>query len=128
MGKDAQVGRPKYKNVSVVDYVICTPSLFLTIANFEVEDFNPMLSDVHSARRLTLRREAHCDPDTHHATPPPKLNQHNSLPLELRWKRELGQYEQTLKLHNCFVYFIQKINPWRMVFYFFILLPRLLSY
>ena len=23
-----------------------------------------------------------------------------------------------LKLHNCFVYFIQKINPWRMVFYF----------
>ena len=33
-----------------------------------------------------------------------------------------------LKLHNCFVYFIQKINPWKMVFYFFILLPRLLSY
>ena len=23
-----------------------------------------------------------------------------------------------LKLHNCFVYFVQKINPWRMVFYF----------
>ena len=34
----------------------------------------------------------------------------------------------TLKLHNCFVYFIQTINPWRMVFYFFILLLRLLSY
>ena len=33
-----------------------------------------------------------------------------------------------LKLHNCFVYFIQTINPWRMVFYFFILLLRLLSY
>ena len=28
-----------------------------------------------------------------------------------------------LKLHNCFVYFIQTINPWRMVFYFVILLP-----
>ena len=24
-----------------------------------------------------------------------------------------------LKLHNCFVYFNQKINPLRMVFYFF---------
>ena len=22
-----------------------------------------------------------------------------------------------LKLHNCFVYFIQKINPWRMIFF-----------
>ena len=33
-----------------------------------------------------------------------------------------------LKLHNCFAYFNQKINPWRMVFYFFILLLRLLSY
>ena len=33
-----------------------------------------------------------------------------------------------LKLHNCFAYFIQNINPWRMVFYFLILLPRLLSY
>ena len=33
-----------------------------------------------------------------------------------------------LKLHNCYVHFVQKINPWRMVFYFFILLLRLLSY
>ena len=33
-----------------------------------------------------------------------------------------------LKLQNCFAYFNQKINPWRMVFYFFILLRRLLSY
>ena len=33
-----------------------------------------------------------------------------------------------LKLHNCFVYFIKTINPWIMVFYFFILLLRLLSY
>ena len=33
-----------------------------------------------------------------------------------------------LKLHNCFAYFNQKMNPWRMVFYFFILLLRLLSY
>ena len=23
-----------------------------------------------------------------------------------------------LKMHNCFVYFIQTIDPWRMVFYF----------
>ena len=33
-----------------------------------------------------------------------------------------------LKLRNCFVYFIQTIIPWRMVFYFFILLLWLLSY
>ena len=40
---------------------------------------------------------------------------------------EIG-YLIKLKLHNCFVYFIQTINPWRMVFYFFILLLRLLNY
>ena len=97
MGKDAQVGRPTCKNVSVVDYVIHTHSLFSTIVNFEVGDFNPMLSDVHNAVRPTLRSEAHCDPDTHHATPPPNLNQHNSLPLKPKWKRELcNLYEQTL--------------------------------
>ena len=40
-------------------------------------------------------------------------------------------YKKTLpnlKLHNCFAYFNQKINPWRIVFYFLILLLRLLSY
>ena len=36
--------------------------------------------------------------------------------------------DSTLKLHNCFAYFNKKINPWRMVFYFFILLLRLLNY
>ena len=96
MGNDAQVCRPTCRNVSVVDYFICKPSLFSTIVNFEVEDFNPMLSDVHNAVRLTLRREAHCDPDTHYATPPQNLIQHNSLPLKPKWKHELGnQYEQT---------------------------------
>ena len=59
MGNDAQVGRPTFKNVSVVDYVICTTNMFSTIVNFEVDDFNPMLSDVHSAVCLTLRREVH---------------------------------------------------------------------
>ena len=82
---------------SVVDYFICTPRLLSTIVHFEVEDFNPMLSDVHIAVRLTLRRESHCDPDTHHATPPPNLTQHNSLPLKPKWKHELSiQYKQTL--------------------------------
>ena len=85
MGNDAQVDRPTCKNVSVVDYFICTPNQFSPIVNFEVDGFNPLLSDVHNAARLTLRREVHCDPDTHHARPPPNLNQLNSLPLESKW-------------------------------------------
>ena len=82
MGNDAQVGRPTCKNVSVVDYFICSPRLFSTIVNFEVEDFNPMLSDVHNAVRLTLRRESHCHPDTHHATP--RVSRKPLDPLDLR--------------------------------------------
>ena len=76
MSNIAQVGRPTCKNVNVVNYVICIPNLFSTIVNFEVDDFNPMLSDVHNVVRLTLRREAHCEPNTHHDTQPPNFNQH----------------------------------------------------
>ena len=42
IGNDAQVGRPACKNVSVVDYFICTPNQFSPIVNFEVDGFNPM--------------------------------------------------------------------------------------
>ena len=47
--------------------------------------------------------------------------------FNINYTTNLRKYIQ-LKLHNCFAYFNQKINPWRMVFYFFILLLRLLSY
>ena len=42
------------KNVSVVDYAICTPNVLTRINDFFVNDFDPMLSDVHCAVCLTL--------------------------------------------------------------------------
>ena len=59
---------------------------------------------------LTMCEILHAIPTLNHYVP----NKHATLNM--------------LKLHNCFAYFIQKINPWRMVFYFIILLLRLLSY
>ena len=35
------------KNASVVDYVLCTDELFNRIADFYVDEFDPLLSDIH---------------------------------------------------------------------------------
>ena len=35
----------------------------------------------------------------------------------------LAECNQCLKLHDCFAYFNQKINPWRMVFIFYFTAP-----
>ena len=57
---------------------------------------------------------------------------HNSIAIpaissgQLRFNY-LGSFISCLKLHTCFSYFIQEINSWRMVFYFFILLFQLVS-
>ena len=47
LGKDKFVGRKTCNNVSVVDYLLLSSSLFTHVHNFEVEPFNPLYSDVH---------------------------------------------------------------------------------
>ena len=99
--------------------------------------------------RLPPSREGTFIPVSNKSTKPLRLTKHCNFSLLYVWRRRLFlstvgpqwpcsnthfkrptiHTEKTcLNLHNCFVYFHQKINPWRMVFYFFILLLRLLSY
>ena len=45
---DKDLGKFTCKNASVVDYVICTDELFNRIADFYVDEFDPLLSDIHT--------------------------------------------------------------------------------
>ena len=47
VGKDEGVGKYTTKNNSVIDYVLAPPDLFVEIKDFEIQDFNPLMSDVH---------------------------------------------------------------------------------
>ena len=46
---DALQGKATCDNVSVVDYVICSPFIFSYIDSFIVQYHDPMLSDIHCA-------------------------------------------------------------------------------
>ena len=45
---DANVGKCTCSDVSTVDYVVASPSLFCKIEHFCIEDFDELLSDRHS--------------------------------------------------------------------------------
>ncbi|CAG2250298.1 unnamed protein product [Mytilus edulis] len=51
---DDTIGKTTCKNVSLIDYLIISPDLFNYITNFNVLDFDPMISDVHNRIHFTL--------------------------------------------------------------------------
>ena len=48
LGQDRSLVCKTCKGVTVVDYVILSPSLFPYVSEFEVLPFDPMISDAHS--------------------------------------------------------------------------------
>ena len=44
LGNDANLGKYTTRNLSVIDYTIATPDLFEELKDFDVLDFNPILS------------------------------------------------------------------------------------
>ena len=54
LGKDLGVGNFTTIHNSVIDYVIASPELFSSLNDFEILDFNPMLSDVHAPIIFTM--------------------------------------------------------------------------
>ena len=47
VGKDCGVGKYTTKNNSVLDYMLAPPTIFDELKDFDVLEFNPILSDVH---------------------------------------------------------------------------------
>ena len=54
---NGRIGRSEwtYKNASVVDYCLASPSLFDNIDSFVIDTFDPMLSDVHNPLVCSLK-------------------------------------------------------------------------
>ena len=49
------VGKPTSRNMSVVDYVICSGLFLSKLDNFDVLTFSKLYSDIHSALLITLK-------------------------------------------------------------------------
>ena len=100
LGEDANRGKLTCNNVSLVDYFICSLLIFPTVSDFEVLDFDPLLSDLHCVITLTLKYKCsnprNVDLDKDYTT-----NQDSSYvrrpPNKPNWKPDLThQYQQKL--------------------------------
>ncbi|CAG2184915.1 unnamed protein product [Mytilus edulis] len=58
IGVDKGVGKTTCKNTSVVDYLLLSSKLFTLVKEFEIQQFDPLLSDVHSAIHITLKSQS----------------------------------------------------------------------
>ena len=48
-------GNLTFRNISTIDYFLCSPSLFQQIHNFAVNLLNPMISDGHCVLQLVFK-------------------------------------------------------------------------
>ncbi|CAC5399374.1 unnamed protein product [Mytilus coruscus] len=58
IGVDKGVGKTTCKNTSVVDYLLLSSKLFTLVKEFEIQQVDPLLSDVHSAIHITLKSQS----------------------------------------------------------------------
>jgi hypothetical protein len=55
VGLDRGIGKRTCKNRSVIDYLISSSSLFPFIQEFDINDFNPILSDIHNSVHISSK-------------------------------------------------------------------------
>jgi hypothetical protein len=55
VGLDRGIGKRTWKNRSVIDYFISSSSLFPFIQEFDINDFNPILSDIQNSIHISLK-------------------------------------------------------------------------
>ena len=55
VGLDRGIGKRTCKNRSVIDYLISSSNLFPFIQEFDINDFNPILSDIHNSVHISLK-------------------------------------------------------------------------
>ena len=54
IGEDRYHGRVTCKGNSTLDYMIASPQLFTLILQFQIDEFSPLFSDVHSALHVSI--------------------------------------------------------------------------
>ena len=55
VGVDKGIGKKTCKSTSVVDYLLLSSKLFSIVKEFEIQDFNPLISDVHNAIHIIFK-------------------------------------------------------------------------
>jgi hypothetical protein len=55
IGLDKGIGKRTCKNTSVIDYFMMSSKLFSLVKDFEIQDFDPLLADVHNPIHITLQ-------------------------------------------------------------------------
>ena len=55
VGLDRGIGKRTCKNRSVIDYLISSSNLFPFIQEFDINDFNPILSDIHNSVHISTK-------------------------------------------------------------------------
>ena len=55
IGLDKGIGKRTCKNTSVIDYFMMSSKLFSLVKEFEIQDFDPLLADVHNPIHITLQ-------------------------------------------------------------------------
>ena len=105
-GKDFCIGALTCKNSSLVDYIIASPPLFSLLADFEVLEFNEMLSDVHcpiyvSFKKVYVAVETVDSSDIHLQTKP---SWHKCNPLEFLQNLDREALDSISRdIDNCYI-------------------------
>jgi hypothetical protein len=55
IGLDKGIGKRTCKNTSIIDYFLMSSKLFSLVKEFEIQDCDPLLSDVHNPTHITLQ-------------------------------------------------------------------------
>ena len=88
LGSDKGVGDFTYRHPqgnSTIDYCVVTPNLVPHIKNFDVDVFDPLLSDCHSPIILTLRSNRTVTYENENVTPESDIEYH---PIFTKWCNE----------------------------------------
>ena len=96
MGSDKYLGNKTYKGYSVIDYEIMSPLLFTFVKEFEILQFEPLVSVEHSGMHISLECTA---TESYHKI----FENENILVTKATWKTELSNSF----LHNLNVEYVE---------------------
>ena len=100
-GQDSKVGQTTCKGVSVVDYVVASPGILSCINDFMIDEFDPLLSDVHSPVCLTLSNIVYSETTTSESSPQYEADMNVKHMNKVKWKSELCQeYNMSVNIND----------------------------
>jgi hypothetical protein len=90
-GSDHNIGKYTCKGVSVVDYFITSPKMFMSVSDFKVDVFDSLLSDIHSPICLTLSTVCPCEAPVNNTVEKNGEKNESNLPnFKVKWESILA--------------------------------------